>query len=156
MTVEAYDDRNLSMSDLVLAFEIGDYEEEGELRRGGMRIVPNTLGKYSVTSAIPLYFEVYNMTFSPTGGTLYRLTFTVQSEEKKGGFGRFISKFWGGGKKWGKVVTSFEYRGNKRVEKFYQDLTIEGALPRNYHIRLEVEDLNTGEKVSREETVGLK
>lgn len=155
VTIEAYDDRNLAMSDLVLAWEIGDYREEGELRRGGRRIVPNTLGEYSVSSAIPLYFEIYNMAFSREGGTHYRFTFTVQSEEKKGGFGRFIGKLWGGGNKAGKVVTSIEYRGNRRNEKFYQDLTIEGALPRNYRIRVEVEDLNTEGKVSRQKTVGL-
>ncbi|MFH1942699.1 MAG: hypothetical protein ABIL68_11425, partial [bacterium] len=156
VTVEPFDDRTLSMSDVVFAWEIGEYKEDGELRRGGLRIVPNTLDLYPVSSAIPLYFEIYNLTYSIEGSTRYKLTYTVQSEEKKVGVSGFVSRLFGGGKQSGKVVTSYEYSGDRRSEKFYQDLNLEGAEAKEYLIRVEVKDLNTGEKVVREKTVVLK
>jgi|GEM_PF-1060657 len=156
VTIEVMEGRNLALSDPVLAWEIGEYREEGELRRGGMRIVPNTLESYSIPSSIPLYFEIYNLAYSPEGRTHYRLTFTVQSEERKGGIGRFFTRLLGRGKKSGQVVTSYEYQGDKRSEALYQNLTIQGALPLNYHISVEVEDLNTGKKAVKEKVVVLR
>lgn len=71
-------------------------------------------------------------------------------------FGRFFTRLLGRGKKSGKVVTSYEYQGDKRSEALYQNLTIQGALPLNYHISVEVEDLNTGKKAVMEKVVVLR
>ena len=155
VTVDTYDDYTLSMSDLVFAWEIGDFQDDRELRRGGLRIVPNTLENYTVHSNIPIYFEIYNLTYSPEENTHYRLTYTVQSEERKGGVGEFFSRLLGRGKKLGKVITSYEYQGERRSEKFYQDLKIEGGLPGEYTIGVEVIDLISGEKVFKKKLIGL-
>ena len=157
INVAAYDNRDLALSDLVLAWEIGDFQEARELRRGGVRIVPNTLEVYPVSSSIPLYFEIYNLTYSNEGSTHYRVTFTVQTEEEeKRGVAGLVHRLRGREDESGKVVTSYEYRGDKRSETYYQNLTLEQPLPQNYHISVEVEDLNTGEKVVRKKVVGLR
>ena len=147
VTVEAYDERRLSMSDLILAREITDVREEGELRRGGKRIVPNPLLTYRVFSSIPVYFEVYNLTYSPGGTTHYRVTFTLQSERKEGGFTGFVRGLFGRRKSSGRVVTSYEYQGNRRDETIHQHLVLENPLPQDYRLGVEVVDLNTAEKV---------
>jgi len=155
LSVESFHDHKLGMSDVVLAWDIGLYQTEGELRRGGLRILPNTLEIYQIPSFIPIYFEIYNLTYSSGGKTNYRLTFTVQYEEKKRGVGRFIKRIWRGRPQSGKVVTSYEYQGDRGSESIYQNLTLEGVLPRNYRIAIEVEDMNSGEKVAREKMVTL-
>ena len=156
INVEDFGDQNLSMSDVVLAWEIGDFQEQAELRRGYLRILPNTSETYLVYSSIPLYFEVYNLTYSPEGNTHYRITYTVQPEEKAGRIDRFIGKLLGSEDQSGKVITSYEYNGSQRFESIHQNLSLENPSSQQYHISVEVEDLNTGGKAVREKAVVLK
>jgi GWxTD domain-containing protein len=153
--VWAYDDYHLALSDLILAREIGDYKERGELRRGGLRIMPGTLALYDLKSIIPLFFEVYNLTFLPDGTTHYRVTFTVESIEKKKGVGRLISRL-SGDKSSGKVITSYDYRGDSGREVVYQALQLEKPLPKDYRLTVEVTDLNTNQKAAKEKVFGLR
>jgi len=155
--IEDFDQENLSASDIVLAREIGDFQEEGELRRGGMRIVPNPLEVYPVTSSIPIYFEIYNLSYSVTGETRYRVTFSLESlEQKKNTLGQVLKNILKRDKPSDKVITTYEYTGDLRDEAFYQTLSIENPQPIDYYFTIEIQDLNSGEKILRETVIGLR
>jgi hypothetical protein len=144
------------MSDVVLAWEIGNYRTEEELRRGGVRIVPNTTETYPLASTIPLYFEIYNLTYSSEGKTYYRVTFTVGSGDEKGKLTRFINGLFGKESSPGRVVTSYEYSGSRRDETLFQNLSLDQPQPRDYNLSVEIVDLHTGEKVHREKVFILQ
>jgi len=96
------------------------------------------------------------LTYSLGGYTHYLVTFTVRSEDEKNGFGQFIRRLLRRRRSSGQVATSYEYYGDKRDENFVQTLTLEGPRPRNYCLRVEVEDLNTGESVYKESVFHLR
>ena len=155
--VKDFFNQNLALSDIVLASEIGGYQEKGELRKGGMRIVPNTLETYPVTSSIPIYFEIYNLTYSVTGGTHYRLILSVECmDKKKSSLGKLIQKIWQKNKSPSKVVTTFEFSGDQRNESLYQMLEIKNPVASDYRLIIEIEDMNSGEKTSQEKMIALK
>jgi GWxTD domain-containing protein len=154
--IEDFSHQDLSVSDIVLAREIGSFLEKGELQRGGMRIVPNTLETYPVTSSIPIYFEIYNLTYSGTGTTHYRMTFSVESMEKKSGISKIVQDIFTRNKPANKVVTSYEYHGDQRNEPLYQMLDIENPQESDYLLIIEIEDLNNGERAVREKTIALR
>jgi hypothetical protein len=139
------------MSDLVLAWEIDENHLKGELRKGGMRIVPNTIGAYADSASIPFYFEVYNLTYTPQGLTRYRVTTIVEPEEsaKKSLVGNLFNNILKSDKNLGRVVTSFDYQGDTQTESLFQNLTLEAPRPLPYRLTVEIEDLNTGEKTTR-------
>jgi GWxTD domain-containing protein len=157
LLIEDFQQENLSVSDIVLALHIGDYQEEDELRRGGMRIVPNPLEVYPVTSSIPIYFEIYNLSYSPAGETHYRVTFSVESlEEKKDNPDQLSKNLWKADKPSDKVITTYEYTGDLRDDVFFQTLSIDNPQPTDYHFIVEIEDLNSGKKTLRETVIGLR
>jgi GWxTD domain-containing protein len=153
--LDAYNEQDLAMSDVILAREIGEYQETDELRRGGQRIMPNTLELYNVGSLVPIYFEVYNLNVSPEGWSHYRVTFTVESGEKKKGIGQWLKRLVSGPSS-GRVVTSFDYRGTGRTESVFQALELEKAEARDYRLTIEVTDLIAGRTVMKERVFGLR
>ena len=156
LSVEPINRLRLSISDVVLAWEIGKFRTEEELRRGGVRIVPNTLGTYPLASTIPLYFEIYNLTYSFNGKTHYRVTFTVGSGDEKGKLSRLINGLFGKERSPGRVTTSYEYSGSRSNETVYQNLSLEQPRHGDYHLSVEIIDLNTGEKVGRKKVFVLQ
>ena len=150
VTVPAYMRSRLEMSDLVLAWEIGDFRREGELRKAGQRIVPNIAGVYADSASIPFYFEVYNLTYTPDGLTRYRVTTIVEPEEvaKKSVVASLVNKIIKTDKTLGRVVTSFDYQGSTQTEPMFQNITLEAPRPVPYRLTVEIEDLNTGEKAT--------
>jgi GWxTD domain-containing protein len=146
--VPSISEDSLAVSSIVLARGIGNPEESGELRRGGMRIMPNTLGTYETGSLIPLYFEIYNLTFSPDGLTNYRITFTVEPVKEEGALKALAGRILGGDET-GRIVTSYDYTGQSRDESVYQGLELEDPRPLKYRITVEVTDQNTGAAVSQ-------
>ncbi len=145
---------HLAMSDILLAREIGDYKDIRELRRGGKRIVPNTLESYGLSSIIPIYFEIYSLGYSDEGNTAYRLTLSVESAEEKKGIAKVIGQIFG--RKKDRVITTYEYYGNKRIEPVYQAIELEDPRPQKYLLQVEVMDLLTGVSVKKQKIFGLK
>jgi hypothetical protein len=146
-TVPAYDARSLSMSDPILAWEIGPYLESGELRRGGKRIVPNTSRSYPLSMELPVYFEVYNLSFSAAGKTHYRVSFTIEPMDGRKGIGGLLNRITSGRRSRGKIVTSFEMRGEKRSETFDQGIRIMDPLQQSYELRIQIWDSIIGKSI---------
>ncbi len=151
LSVESFRDPRLALSDPVLAREIGEYIDPGELRRGGVRIVPNTLYAYETGSSVLVYFEVYHLTFTPEGQTRYTVHFILEEAGKEGFTARIRSLFMK--KREGKVTSSFPFTGTRQNEVLYQNIDLQNKEPKDYMLTVKVEDMNTRESVQK--TIGF-
>ena len=138
------------MSDPILAYEIGESQREDELRRGGMRIVPNTLRSYGDPSSIPVYFEIYNLTYTPQGSTQFSVDYKIESKQTGSGVRARIPSIFGRASS-GRVATSFEYQGDRSTESMVQTMALESAQTGEFELTIQVVDRNTGQQVSRKQ-----
>ena len=153
--VSDFKNNDLAVSDLITAWEIENLEQENVLQRGGMKIIPNSSAVYPAGSVIPVYFEIYNLAFGENDETNYRITFTVKAgdSERKGSL---IRRLFGGGRSPGQIGTSSEYSGTTQSDFIYHTLSLANPEKIEYRLTIEIQDLNTNVKVSKEVTFRLK
>ena len=144
------------MSDVVLAREIGEYRDSGELRRGGYRIVPNTLEAFALASTIPVYFEVYNLAFDREGRTRYRVSFELESLETSSGASKFLKRLAGRYKPPRRVVSAYRLSGASRQEPVVQNLELRNPSPGAYRLRVLAVDELSGSETRKERTFLLE
>jgi GWxTD domain-containing protein len=139
--VAHYDHSDLCMSDIVLAREIGDFRDPGEPRRGGKRIIPNTLSAYDESSPVLIYFEIYHLIFNPAGTTSYRLDLITERIEEKPDVMRRIRDLFKRDKEARSVTTSYTYSGNVQNEVFFHELHLQQKRAGSYRLTIRVQDL---------------
>jgi hypothetical protein len=147
LNVVSFDHLELAMSDIIMAREIGDYIDAGELRRGGVRIIPNTLHAYDVNSSILVYFEIYHLTLSPAGRTHFTLNLITERIPDTESISSKIRNLFRR-KPSARVVTSYDYQGEVQNEVFYHDIQLEENREGRYRLTIQVEDRLSGSSTS--------
>jgi GWxTD domain-containing protein len=147
--------KDISMSDLIMAWEIESPKDERELTRRGKKIVPNTLSIYPMRSEIPIFFEIYNLTIGVDGKTNYRITFTVKSGDSKNRTG-ILKRLFGSGKTPTQIGTTYDYNGTSETDFIYHSISLSNPEKRKYQLIVEIEDLITNKIISRESSFLLK
>jgi len=156
LTIESYDKQNLAISDIVLAWNFGDFTEEKMLQKNDIGILPNALGVYVENPVVHIYFELYNLALFDDKSN-YRITYTIEPDDKnKTRIGKFAQKLLGKDKKSEQVAISTEYSGNSSNDFLYHTLTLAKPTPGEYHLNIEVLDLNSYEKTVKRKTFTLK
>jgi len=149
------ENKNISMSDIVMAWDIDSQEDEEELTRKGMKLVPNTSFVYPLSSEIPFFFEIYNLTIGADGKTSYRVTFTVKSGDGKKK-ARFLKRLFGREKNPTQIGTSYDYSGRSQTDFIYHSIALSVPEEGNYRLTVEIEDLISRSKVFKEISFLLK
>ncbi|MGH7492101.1 MAG: GWxTD domain-containing protein [bacterium] len=119
-----FDTGKVSVSDLVLAFEIEPTSAEGVFVKNGLKIMPNPYKSFDRLQPVMLYFEVYNLVPGENGMTAFTIDYTVELLEKKKSALAKIGGIFGGGTK-SRISLSAEREGDAptAIEQIGLDLS---------------------------------
>lgn len=83
--------KRLSMSDVLFARRIDEATSPSVFTRGALEVVPHPLRAYSRSFPIPVYFEIYNLSFDLNGVASYTIEYKIvpHSNRKQGFWARF-------------------------------------------------------------------
>jgi len=157
ISVESFKSDSLKLSDIILAVTIDSISKESEFTSRGFEIIPNPVRHYKIGEPLYIYYEIYNLRLGPPGLTNYTVEYKINRLKKKRS--AFIRLFAGIGRLLGiegkkeEISTLYSFSDVNTVEKQYLTINMETDEPGLYHLSLSVNDLNSGQKVSKERTV---
>lgn len=145
-------ENKLSVSDLILAFNISPASEAGPLTKNGLAILPNPYKQFSLAKPVQLYFEIYNLTLDREGKAKFAIEYTVQAlKTKQGG----LSGIFGGGSKT-KISLAFD-REASAPDTFEQiGLDLSAAKPGEYELTVTVTDRANKKNVEAKSKIFLE
>ncbi len=142
----------LALSDPIPAFDILPTAEGTPFDKGEITIVPNPTREFSLDEPVFIYYEIYNLSPDEEGETRFRIKneMTLEKGDSGGIFG-FLS---GGGKK--SISIQNERTGRKPDAVEYTSFNVGKLEPGDYRLRVEIEDLVSGETVEKELALVLR
>ncbi|UCC45276.1 MAG: GWxTD domain-containing protein [Candidatus Zixiibacteriota bacterium] len=109
---------------------VGDETTSDRNVRNGLRVLVSPLGAFAATdSAVYLYAELHNLTFSDTDSSSYRLAYAILDDE-------------------GGMVRDLGYKMRTKPGEsavIAQQIDIEDRVPGKYQVRLIADDMETGQ-----------
>ncbi|MCZ6634215.1 MAG: GWxTD domain-containing protein, partial [bacterium] len=145
---------SLEMSDLELAWSIGDQEVfHDKYRKGDVWVMPMPSRSFVNDRSVFIYYEIYNLERDEFGQTRFKVSYTIQQDVRSGstvfgllsgGFRKLMAK----GKK-PQVVVSYERVGQDVWEPIYLELDSRKMAPGMNQIEVEVTDLLRGLSMKR-------
>jgi hypothetical protein len=151
--VGAFGTAALALSEVEVCFSAGLDPAGGaaeRFRKGRLQVIPNATGEVRGGEPLVVYFEIYNLTPVPAGGTRYSLHYRILPADKEGRsiFSRMASSF----RSRNFIESSFVEEGPEGVVARHLAIDL-GSLPNDrYDLLLEVTDLQSGAKATREVT----
>jgi len=143
---------SLAMSDLEMAWTIGEEPMGEKFRKGDVWVMPMPSRHYLHKQNVFVYYEVYNLTRNEFGQTKYRIDYTIQQDIRKGVglFGALsagMRKLIAVGKP--QVVVSYEREGRDLWEPIYLELDMRKVQTGLNQVEVKVTDLVSGQSVSK-------
>jgi len=150
--VDDYHKDGLQLSELELAFHIGESDKPGTFTKGDLQVVPIPTRTYGPNQSVFVYYEVYNLERDEFGQTRYKVEYTVGpkglSGRKASGIISQLVKVLTSKKR--QIAVGYEQLGSEHSEVAYMELDMDSAGSGNYYLKVDVTDLNGGATVSRE------
>ncbi len=146
---------SLSMSDLELAWSIGDKQGfHDKYRKGDVWVMPMPSRSFVNDRSVFVYYEVYNLQRDEFGQTRYRVSYTIQQDVRSGasifgllsgGFKRLMAR-----SRKPQVAVSYEHVGRDVWEPIHLELDSKKMILGLNQVEVEVTDLSSGQSVKRE------
>jgi hypothetical protein len=143
-------DVSLSISDILFARSIAKTENPSIFTRGPIEVVPHPVRAYSRSFAMPIYFELYNLTLDDRGVSSYTIDYRIipHSARKKDFWDRFEGS--------STVVSStFQSSGVSPHETQYLYLNMENLKKGTYDFLITLTDDITQQTVFQRGTFSL-
>ncbi len=138
--VPEFTSTGLQLSDILLADSV-DALPDAKLRDEVILYV-NPSGKFQRNAAPVVYFEIYNLEREPDGRTRYRIAYSLTPKYR--------------GEPGAVTLQTSEQRGAQGMEISYVSLDLGEAVPGEYLLEAEVEDLATGRTAVAERLLSVK
>jgi GWxTD domain-containing protein len=146
---------NLQISDIELAFYIGETDEEyGDFVKNGLKVIPMSSRSFTQRQNAFVYFEIYNLSRDSFGQSSYRVEYTVRSHTERSaparilrGLGRILRVVEGEQE----VKVSFEQTASGETGIAYVELDITEARPGGQLVKVKVTDMLS--EVSAEKSI---
>ncbi len=154
LVARAFSD-SLAMSDLELAWSIGEEEEfHDKYRKGDVWVMPMPSRSFVNDRSVFVYYEIYNLQRDEFGQTRYKVSYTIQQDVRSGSsiFGLLsggFKKLMARGKK-PQVAVSYEHVGRDVWEPIHLELDSKKMILGLNQVEIEVADLLSGQSVKRE------
>ena len=149
--LDAFPESELSMSNIRLARSIEIENGDTPFHRNGLFIKPLVEYMIPLEQKLFIYFEVYNLSRDPSGNTRYRMTMTLDQEERKRGFLGIGGKI--------QTVTVFEMTetmtGTAPREVIYRPIVFEAIPEGSSTFRITVTDLIAEKETTESEPVEI-
>ena len=145
---------SLAMSDLELAWAIGDEEAfHDKYRKGDVWVMPMPSRSFVNDRSVFVYYEVYNLQRDEFGQTRYKVSYTIQQDVRSGssifgllsgGFKRLMAR-----NRKPQVAVSYEHVGRDVWEPIHLELDSKKMILGLNQVEVEVTDLSSGQSVKR-------
>ncbi|HEX5133099.1 MAG TPA: GWxTD domain-containing protein [Candidatus Krumholzibacteria bacterium] len=138
-------DSDLAISDVLFAQRIAPAESSTPFMRGALVVVPHPIRRYAAGSAVPVYFELYNLGINRDSVTEYEVEYRVapHSGKKEG----LLDRFRGGD---AVFSSSFKASGYSATEPLHITINTENLKPGLYDFMVRVKDEYWQSTVMRE------
>ncbi len=151
VVVESYHREGLRVSDLELAYSVGEAAAKpGKFGKHGLNVVPMPSRTYGSGQNVFVYYEIYNLKKDDFGQTQYRVEYTMGP--KSGGVLSRLAQTLRGRSNKGKVAVGYEQLGFQDSEVAYTELELGEARSGRHYLTVEVTDLNSGKSFVKETT----
>ena len=154
MEVPRYDDGQLHVSDLMLAYQVEERYDgaangvsSGRVRRGDFVIQPAPWSVYDSERPVYVYFETYNLQQDAAGQNQYAVEVALRPKDTSSGVTRLVKGVFGGGD--AGVSVEFEAGGTGPDDATYTILDATDQEPGLYTLTLRVRDAVTGQTDER-------
>ena len=148
VTVQSFRGEALALSDLELAGQIVEVEEQvGKFQKGDLRVVPLPSKTFAKAQPVYLYYEVYNLSRDAFGQTSYRVEYRLKGIQSTGvirGLGRLLGQT----PRADGVQISYEHTGTATSEPLYIALDVPENSKEQLEIEVVVTDLNKSDTPS--------
>ncbi|PKL84005.1 MAG: hypothetical protein CVV24_02090 [Ignavibacteriae bacterium HGW-Ignavibacteriae-3] len=145
--VNNYSGNDLSMSDLVLCFDVGHSEFPSYIKRTNTYLLPNPSNFYASNMPLFIYYELNNLSLSSNNNTDFEQKITIQKKEE-GGVVNSILSVVGLDKEGKKVSLTSNYQTQEKDPQMYLQLDMTKYEPGEYIITVSIKDNVTGNEVS--------
>ena len=150
VVVESYGEDELQISDLELAWQVGEEKTAGKFTKGNLYVVPMPSRTYKKGQSVFVYYEIYNLAKDEFGQTNYKISYTITSRDTPGRAGNISRLFrWGTGKREELAIT-YEQQGAAAQEVEYVELDLGDQVPGRYSLKVSIIDLNSGETAEKD------
>ena len=150
VVVEPYGDDALQVSDLELAWQVGETTKLGKFTKGDLYVVPMPSRSYRKGQSVFVYYEIYNLNKDEFGQTKYNVSYTITSRESPGNVSNISRLFrWEAGKREELAVT-YEQLSDAEREMEYVELALDEQIPGRYSLKVSIEDGNSGETAEKD------
>ncbi len=140
----------LELSDILFARRIAQSERSSIFSRGALEVIPHPVRAYGRSIAIPLYFEIYNLTLDERGVSSYTIGYQVipHSKKKKHIWDRFDDAL--------PIVSSrFESSGYSENETRYINVGTHNLSQGSFDILVTITDNLSGDVTFRKGTFSI-
>ena len=150
VVVESYGEDKLQISDLELAWQVGEEKTAGKFTKGNLYVVPMPSRTYRKGQSVFVYYEIYNLKKDEFGQTNYKISYTITSRDTPGRAGNISRLFrWGTGKREELAIT-YEQQGAAAQEVEYVELDLGDQVPGRYSLKVSIIDLNSSETATKD------
>lgn len=155
VVLEDYKPEGLWLSDLALAWQIGETGSEDKFRKGGLHVVPIPTRTYRKGQSVFVYYEIYNLVRDEYGRTNYRIEYTIgpKGGPNRGGIIFHLVRTLVGRPE--EVAVGYEQLGFGESEKAYMELDLAASDPGRHYLKVELTDLKSGQTASKEATFAV-
>lgn len=137
----------LALSDILFAQRIGQTDKPSPFTRGALEVVPHPYRRYRQGTAMPFYFEIYNLTVDEDGLSRYNVEYRIipHSPAKRRFWDRFDNVI---------AATSSQFSGSGYGpdETLYISVRTENLAPGTYDLLITVECDQSRELTFRQAT----
>ncbi len=150
VVVESYGEDKLQISDLELAWQVGEEKTAGKFTKGNLYVVPMPSRTYPKGQSVFVYYEIYNLKKDEFGQTNYKISYTITSRDTPGRAGNISRLFrWGTGKREELAIT-YEQQGAAAQEVEYVELDLGDQVLGRYSLKVSITDKNSGESAVKD------
>ena len=142
--------QSIDLSDLLLAKEIKLKTAIENVNRNRISVIPNFESTFRPGEDLYLYYEIYNLAPDSVQQTNYRIEHTIrQMPEKTALFSTILSTLGLKKQVLTKVVSVYNYSGNRRQENHYRILQLKDYASGFYRLDVNVEDINNRHRAEK-------
>lgn len=145
--VKNYPEKELSISDLVLCFDVGHSGYPSYIKRDDIYLLPNPSNYFTQQMQLFIYFEINNLFLKTNNTTDFEQRITIQKKEE----GRVLNSLLsvvGLDKEGKKVSLTSKYQTQGKDPQMYLQLDMSKYEPGEYVVTVSIKDNATGKEVS--------
>jgi GWxTD domain-containing protein len=147
--VKRFPETELSMSDLILSFDVGNSEYPSYIKRKELYILPNPSNYFTQGIQMFIYYEINNLTLNTNAITDFEQKITIQKKEEGGVINSLLSVV-GLDKEGKKISLTSKYQTQEKDPQMYLQLDMSKYEPGEYVITVTIKDIITGKEVSNQ------